>query len=298
MIEAKHPSALKLVLLFSFMVTVWSLSFVIIKNAAEEVPPVLLSTLRAVGSALVMIPVALWDARKHPHPRWQWEDAPKLLCAGALGITVNQLFFVVGLNRTSVAHASIVMALNPAFVYLLAMSMGLEQPAARRFGGLGVALAGVALLQLAKGQGSVATPFGDLLVFIGSSAFGGYTVLGKSLTRRYGSIYVTAISFVVGALLLVPIAWFSGQRMEPSQISAAAWLSIAYLVVMHSVICYMIFYYLLIHISASRVSLFSYIQPVLASLFAWMILSETITPPVVGGGLLVTAGVWLAERRT
>ena len=79
MTDAKHPSALKLVLLFSFMVTVWSLSFVIIKNAAEEVPPVLLSTLRAVGSALVMIPVALWDARKHPHPRWQWEDAPKLL---------------------------------------------------------------------------------------------------------------------------------------------------------------------------------------------------------------------------
>jgi drug/metabolite transporter (DMT)-like permease len=69
-----------------------------------------------------------------------------------------------------------------------------------------------------------------------------------------------------------------------------------YLIVVHSVICYLIFYYLLMHAPASRVSLFSYIQPVLASLFAWLLLSEPVTAAVAAGGALVTAGVWLAER--
>jgi drug/metabolite transporter (DMT)-like permease len=293
-----RPSSLKLILLFSLMVGIWSLSFVIVKNATQEVPPVILSTMRAIGSAIVMLPIAWWDARRHPHKRWDWRDAPKLFLAASLGITLNQLLYMVGLSRTSVAHASIVMALNPATVYALALLMGLEQPAIRRFLGMAIALGGIAVLQLAKSGDSVATVGGDLLVFIGSSGFAGYTVLGKSLTHKYGTIYVTAISFVVGAVSLLPVAYFSGQRIELASISGAAWLSLVYLIVMHSVLCYLIFYYLLTHSSASRVSLFSYVQPVLASLFAWVLLAEPITAPIVGGGLLVGAGVWLAERRT
>jgi drug/metabolite transporter (DMT)-like permease len=134
-------------------------------------------------------------------------------------------------------------------------------------------------------------------VFGGSLAFASYTVLGKTLTRRYGGIYVTTLSFVIGAVSLVPIAWLSGQRIEIRNISALAWISLAYLVVIHTVICYLIFYYLLTHVAASRVSLFGYIQPVLASLFAWILLSEPVTAAIVAGGALVCGGVWLAERR-
>ena len=170
-----------LILLFTFMVTIWSLSFVVIKHAALEIPPVILALLRAVGSALVMIPIAWWDSRQHPHSRWNWADAPKLLAAATCGITINQVLYVVGVSRTSVAHASIVMALNPATVYMLALLMGLEQPAVRRFVGMGAALVGVGLLQWSRDSGN-ATTFGDLLVFIGSSGF----AMGRSGLNGFG----------------------------------------------------------------------------------------------------------------
>jgi drug/metabolite transporter (DMT)-like permease len=294
---ASRPSALRLAFLFTVMVTVWSLSFVIIKNVAREIPPVPLTAMRAMGSALVMIPVALWDVRRNPRSRWKWADAPRLFLVASCGITFNHLFFVMGVSRTSVAHSSIVMALMPAIVLVLAIFWGLERATLIRFVGMGIAILGVAVLQTARGGESVATPLGDLLVFGGALAFSFFTVLSKSLTLRYGSIYVNALCFVAGAVSLAPIAWVFGDRIDLSRVSALAWISMAYLIVIHTVICYLIFYYLLTHVSASRVSLFGYIQPVLASLFAWLLLSEPVTASIVAGGALVMTGVWLAERR-
>jgi drug/metabolite transporter (DMT)-like permease len=294
---AAKPSALRLIALFSFLVTVWSLSFVVIKNVSHEIPPVLLTAMRGVGSAAVMLPFGLWDARRTPHSQWKWADLPRLFAVATCGITLNHLFFVMGVSRTSVAHSSIVMSLMPAIVLVMAIAMGQERASVTRFVGMAIAMAGVAVLQLTRSSQTDATPAGDLLVFAGSLAFASYTVLGKTLTRRYGGIYVTTLSFVIGALSLVPIAWISGQRVEVRSISALAWVSLAYLVIIHTVICYLIYYYLLTHVEASRVSLFGYIQPVLASLFAWILLSEPITASVVGGGVLVGGGVWLAERR-
>ena len=296
-LASSPPSAIRLLLMFSFMVTVWSLSFVVIKYVSREIPPVMLTAMRGAGSALVMIPVGIWDARRHPHSRWNWADFPKLFLVASCGITFNHLLFVMGVSRTSVAHSSIVMALMPAVVLVLAIVAGQERATLTRFLGMAIALAGVTLLQLRRGAEGIASPVGDLLVFAGASAFACYTVLGKSLTSRYGAIYVTTLSFVIGASSQVPIWWFFGERVDPARISALAWISLAYLVVIHTVICYLIFYQLLTHVSASRVSLFGYIQPVLASLFAWVLLAEPVTAGIVAGGVLVGAGVWLAERR-
>jgi drug/metabolite transporter (DMT)-like permease len=57
---------------------------------------------------------------------------------------------------------------------------------------------------------------------------------------------------------------------------------------------YSCFTYLLAHAPATRVSLYNYIQPFAATLFAWMLLGEHVAASVALGGLLVFAGVWLS----
>jgi drug/metabolite transporter (DMT)-like permease len=63
-----------------------------------------------------------------------------------------------------------------------------------------------------------------------------------------------------------------------------------------SVICYLIYYYALGRIPASRVSAFNYLQPILATILATATLGERVTFPVVAGGAVIFSGVYLTER--
>jgi drug/metabolite transporter (DMT)-like permease len=66
--------------------------------------------------------------------------------------------------------------------------------------------------------------------------------------------------------------------------------------VFSSVLGYLMYYYALTHMPASRVSTFSYLQPVLAIFLAMVFLGERAEPSLFSGGALVLAGVFLAER--
>jgi drug/metabolite transporter (DMT)-like permease len=66
--------------------------------------------------------------------------------------------------------------------------------------------------------------------------------------------------------------------------------------VVSSVLCYIIYYYALSHMAASRVSTVSYIQPLLATLLAIPMLGEYPSTSLMAGGALVFAGVFVAER--
>jgi drug/metabolite transporter (DMT)-like permease len=67
-------------------------------------------------------------------------------------------------------------------------------------------------------------------------------------------------------------------------------------VVFSPVIAYLIYYHALTYISASRLSMFTYAEPVIAALLGFLILSEPVTWTFAAGAALVLCGVWVAER--
>jgi len=291
-----RPSTLKLTLLFAMMVTVWSFSFVVVKVVTREVPPLFTALLRAAGTAMVLGPVALWQARKNPQSRFLRADLPKLVVTALVGITINQICFVVGVSSTSVAHSSIVLALAPMLVLLAAVVAGQERAGLQQFGGMAVALAGVGWLQISRTEGGTASALGDLFAFLSASAFGVYSVLNKQLSARYGGALINAASFGIGAGGMSPFGLWAARGVDIAHLTARAWWGLAYLVLFTGVLGYSLFYYLLTHAPATKVALYNYIQPLEATLFAWLLLAEPVTIAVVAGGLLVFAGVWLTMR--
>jgi drug/metabolite transporter (DMT)-like permease len=120
--------------------------------------------------------------------------------------------------------------------------------------------------------------------------------MGKSITLRHSGITVTAFGYMGGALALAPMTIYLSRNFAFSGVSATGWATVVYMALFPSVICYLIFYYALTRISASRVSAFSYLQPVIATLIAVIALRERVTLPMVAGGAVVFCGVYLAER--
>ena len=162
--------------------------------------------------------------------------------------------------------------------------------------GMLVAISGIVALQLGRTGGRGPTLAGDLIVLLSGSVFALYAVFGKSLTSRYGSLTANTFAYTGGAVVMLPLALWQANTFDLSRVSAAAWAAVVYMAVFSAVLAYMIFYYALERLPASRVSALSYLQPVLATVLAALILGETPGAGFAVACALVLAGVFLTER--
>jgi drug/metabolite transporter (DMT)-like permease len=296
-LNSRRPSDARLYALLTLMVFFWALNFIIAKVALREFPPLMVAGLRTVLSGAFMWPLYLARSNRPLQPnRWTASDVPSLLAAGVLGVVLNQLFFVVGLSMTSVGHAAIIIGIGPILVLLIAASAGQERITPRKVAGLAVAAIGVVILQF--GRESVRGPslLGDTFIFLAALIFALYTVMGKRLTGKHDSITINTFAYVAGAVVLLPLTAWEGTRHSLSGISAGAWLSVGYMALFSSVLSYLIYSYALRFLPASRVSTFSYLQPLLATIMAAMFLREMPAAGFLTGGTLVLGGVFLTER--
>ncbi|MBI2689297.1 MAG: DMT family transporter [Acidobacteria bacterium] len=273
----------------------WGGNFVFSKIALREMPGALVAGMRTIiASALLM---AFYRGRRSEgRPALRREEYPRLFLIGVCGIAINQMCFLVGLSLTSASHASLVIGLTPFMVLFLALFRRHEAFTFNRAFGLGVAVCGMLLLQKPSTSAQSASLLGDLLILGAGLSFAVYTVFGKELAAEHGGIAVIAVSYAAGGLILLPMTLYFASRFDFSHVSAGAWWAFAYMTVVSSVLCYIGWAYALKRLSASRLSAFSYLQPLVATLLALPMLGEPITATLVSGGGLIMAGVFLSER--
>ena len=284
------------------MVVLWSANFIIGKVALREFPPFLLGALR-IGLAGMFLAPVYWFRSRHGEAWSQFRSDLPLLAILALCSVGNQIIFLMGLSRTSVAHSALIIGTGPISVLVIAAWCKLERITPRKIAGMLLALSGVAVLvhqayahTTAANPSAQPTLAGDALTAVGSLAFSLYAVLGKKATERHSSLAVNGFAYVAGAVVLIPIVLWQAREFPFARVSPAAWSSLVYMALFPSAICYLIYYHALSHIPASRVSAFIYLQPVIATVMAVAFLGEQITAPLVAGGTVIGAGVYLTER--
>jgi drug/metabolite transporter (DMT)-like permease len=287
--------------LIFLMVAFWSGNYIVGKIALREFSPLLLAGLRIGFAGVMTLPLYVWErAKRRPGRPPQATSLPhilQLLVLGLLGVTLNQVFFVVGLSRTSVAHAAILIGLTPIQVLIIAGLRGQERITARKAVGMAIALAGVAVLKAFEpAAGTGATWLGDFYILLTGLCFALFTVFGKEVTAQYSTITMNTYAYVGGAIALLPLTLWEAAHQHLAHVSIVGWLAAIYMALFPSVIAYLIYYHALAHMTASRVSAFSYLQPVFASIMGVVILGETLGAPVIAGGAVILAGVYLAER--
>lgn len=287
-----------LYLLLTIMVFFWSGNYIVGKFALREFPPVLLSGLRVSLAGILMMPVYWWD-RGRVGEKWTRGDVPLLLGLGVCGVALNQMFFVLGLSLTSVAHSAIIIGTTPMVVLALAALRGQEKITHRKAVGMTVALAGVALLKLLETTPTGArgaTWTGDACVFLAALTFSLFTVYGKAATCRHSTITVNTFAYVGAALAMAPVTLWQASRFSFARATWVGWSGVVYMAAFPSVLCYLIYYYALSHMQPSRVSAFSYLQPPLVAAMGVLLLNEHVTLGLGVAAAVVLAGVGIAER--
>jgi drug/metabolite transporter (DMT)-like permease len=274
----------------------WSLNFVLAHPAAVSFDPFLLTFLRAAVAALVFVPVVVVRSGRAVLGRANLLAALPLAVAVILG---NQVLFLLATRHTTPAHVAILIATIPVFVTLLARVFLHERIAPLRVAGIAIAFAGVTLIALGRGGKGTLEPTlqGDLLALLAALAFASFTVANKHLVGRVGAFPATALVYLAGAGLLLPFALPSLLGGGLGGHSALAWASAGYLTGAATIVAYPLFSYALSRLTASRVSAFTFLQPILAIVLSVALGWERLPAGTLLGGALAAAGVAVAQKR-
>jgi drug/metabolite transporter (DMT)-like permease len=274
----------------------WAANIVAVKQGLTGFTPLALTQLRVAGAALLFAAIYLFrhGGRRLRLTRREWGF---MALVAMSGVTFNQLFFIGGVARSSVAHAGLIVALGPVMVLVLSCVLRLEALTIPKFVGMLVSFAGVAVLTIGKGaRGNGSYWKGDLILLAGSAVFAYYTILVKEATDRYDAVTLNGLTYVIGLIVLTPLAAQSVLEVRWEAISSAAWWGLGYAIVFGSVVPYLIFAVVMTELTAARVAAFAYIQPVIATGLGIWLLHEALTLKIVLGGVLIIAGVYITER--
>jgi drug/metabolite transporter (DMT)-like permease len=292
----QHPRPALLYLAVAGMVVSWTLNLPVGKVALISFPPLLLISLRSVFAAAFILPVYFWA---NPYRRRiALGDVPGLILVCLCGQIGNQVLFVIGLNHTSVSHTAFIFSLVPILVLLLAAWVGQERLTGRKLLGMAISAAGVVMLSFDKANGTGPTLFGDAICFVSSCLFSFFTVMSKRYRSQYGPVTVSTFAYVSGAIALLPLVlYYLYARGFPLEaVPAAGWSALLYMAVFPAVIGYIIYFYALGYIAASRLSAFNYLQPPLATAIGVLFLGEPLTSLLLLAGTMILAGVAVTER--
>jgi drug/metabolite transporter (DMT)-like permease len=217
-----------------------------------------------------------------------------LLLAG-LAFAGDLAFWHTSIKLTSVANSTLLANLASIFVTLAAWIFLRQRPTAVFLAGLAAALFGVLLLVQSSLQFSATGLVGDALGVVTAMFYAGYILAVKGLRDRgETTLHLMAVTTTLTAIVLFPVALATGEPMLPQ--TAQGWWILAGLALVSHAGGQGLIAHALAHLPAAFSSVSLLFQPVMAALFAWLLLSEPLAALQIVGGAVVLAGIYLARR--
>lgn len=270
-----------------------SFTYPIAKYGLAIIEPFTFAFFRFTISSILLLILVKLKKHKTPIERKDW---PRLILLGILIIPLNQTLFLVGQHLTGAGHGAFLFSTTPVLIFILALIHLKEKFNGRRAIGSALAFTGVMIIMLSGALNvSIDYLIGDLIIFLSVLAWAYYTIVGKGIVVKYGALRTTGYALSIGSAIYFPFGLYRALEFDYTNVTAGAWWSVAYLAIGLSVFVYVLWYWLLKHMEASRVAVFHNVQPVIATGVAWLVLGEPITLPFLIGGLTVLAGVITSE---
>jgi len=190
---------------------------------------------------------------------------------------------------TSVANSTLLANLAPIFVALAAWLMFRRRPQRKFLAGLTVAVTGMMLLIGGDFQLQGTELIGDALGVVTAMFYAGYQLTVTKLRERVATSTLMAWTGLITAIVPLPIALLTGEQMLP--VSVMGWVKLAGLALISQVAGQSLIAYAMAHLPATFSSVGLLFQPVMATLFAWLLLGEAVSALQLAGGITVLIGI-------
>jgi drug/metabolite transporter (DMT)-like permease len=281
----------------------WGVSGVIARYliGRGQHPPAELLFFRTSLAALIL---AIWvlSSSYTRYGRWCLEGFPTVsrrdwllfLLMGGIGLVANQGFYYLALARVGVGYALLFQYLSPVFLMAYGLLTRTERMTTGKLLAAATAIGGCAMMVLGNDGGLAGASISGTLFALGSGVgFSFYAILGKNLQGRHTTIDMMMWAFLIAAVMWALINPF--WELPWSSYDGSTWLFFIYLATIATVIPFGLFLFSLRYLEASRSSLTSMIEPVVAAIVAWSWLGEILSGIQILGGVAVLLGIVLLQ---
>jgi len=279
---------------------VFATGYAVSRIVLADVGPATLGLARVLIGGAPLLAWAAWHGRSAPRRRWTVGDRVRVAFMGVVGFALAFALGNWGLAHSTASNAALLITVEPTTLLVLAPLLLGERLSGRETLGAVLTLLGAVVVVVDGVPGLTRSLMphwrGDLLLILSGVAYAAYSLLGQGVLTRHPVARVTAHSVVWGAVSIAPLAAHEWHAGPPPAWTATAVVGTLYLGVVITALGYAVWNWCLERVGAARVAAFVNVQPLAGALLGVWWLHEPLTPFLVGGGLLIVAGLHLTVK--
>ncbi len=277
---------------------IFGINVVVCRDIATDggIEPIVLFAMRALVAGVLFWLVSLLGPREHVPVR----DLLRLGGASVLGLFLPQLTFLHAIAHTTPVDLSVMSTTTPIFTMFVAAIFLREPITWQKATGVALSFGGIVWLILQSaigGQGASATePVGIMFCFANYIVFALYLGTCRPLIARYTAVTSMKWMFLFAFLLSVPFAAPHLPATDFGAVPSQVWWEIAFMVFFSTFVAYYLIPIGQQRIRPTLVSMYGYLQPIIAVAVAIWVGQDRLTGTKVMAALMVFAGVWIVNR--
>ena len=266
------------------------------------IPAPWLTALRCGGAAVVLL--AVLGVVAPARLRVSWREVPFLAAFGVVGIALTQCLYYVAIGRLPVGIALVFEMTAPVFIALWVWLVRGERVRRRLWGALGLSLSGLTLVAEVWTGGGGLDAVGVAAALAAALCLATYYLMGERGTATRDPVALTCWSFVAAGLFWAVAAPFwpfdpavlrTSVPVSLGSLELPLWTLVGWIVVLGAVLPFWLSLTALRHLPPTTAGLVATVEPVLASVVAWLWVEQVLSGGQVLGGIVVLVGIGLAQ---
>ncbi len=281
------------------LATIAALIYGVSFTVAKEVMPVYVKPygfilLRVLGATILFWISSFFIKKEHINLK----DFSKIAIAAIFGVALNMLTFFKGLSMTTPISGAVIMVTTPILVLSFSAIFLKERITIIKIIGIIIGMIGAVVLisfgkKLNGGHNEV---LGNFLVFINATSYALYLILVKKLTQKYHPIHLAKWLYTFGLLFVLPFSLHQVLEIDMSQFTMSIWLKVGFIILFTTFVTYFFNLIAITKLKPTTVSIFIYLQPVFATIYALLTNSDSLNNIKIIATLLIFFGVYLVTK--
>lgn len=274
----------------------WGTTWIASKEGVKHVPDALqMAAIRQLIGGLCYVAFFLYKKAALPKGK-EW--IPVLILSFLNFMLSNGLSTLALQYNISAGLGAIIGAIFPLWIVVIGLFAAKEKMPSKAIIGLLLGFGGVCIIFADHLDDFLDPKFqlGILFSVIATWTWAFATLYTKQQANMFNPYFSLGLQMVISGIALYGFSSASGRAVPLSAIPWEGWASIAYLIIFGSLLAFICYLYALQHLPTEQVSIYAYINPMVAVLCGWLIFGETVTIYITIGGLVTLLGVWLVNR--